>query len=696
VGCFRCDPGVLRCLDPEVTGRIHTQDMKDAQQRLFRFLANREGVSEGSDALRLAHLDVSHAEGRKLREAAEWILSRLDAQANDEVSLEQIRAFRKGSAAAFPNGDGIVPLEDIPDQQTRAFCEDVVRYAGAVTDAAGKVGYTQEQLDAFLERARTMRAWMAQGRPLAGADQRASELLEWGDETPQAAALVFDLEAKIEQFFGQCDLLRVEPGAATQFELGAQELEEFDVGSAEAIEGRLRAAPLNRPNPAGELALDRGLNPHYEKRILRFRDEVLQRALGGDIQRLTREDWHKVKAIIAPYKAWCDSRPRDEIDALGEEKLRAYLEGDLPRSASELIDKDLEVKDQAEQISLLESLCLLQRWLLELANNFVNFSHLYDPNQRALFEEGTLVIDGRELAFTMKVTNRAEHKQIAAASRIFLVYAEVISKVTAPSEERFELVAAVTAGQQGGISVGKRGSFFDIEGREWDARIVDVIENPISLWEAIKAPFQRIGKIAAEKAEQIAAKDTMAVEKLTQTGLEKITTAPLAGGQPPPQPAAAPAQTTSVRDLLLGGGFAFAAVGSSLAFIIRTLSEINPLHAGMAVLGLGGIVVISSGLLGYLKLRARDMSAILEAAGWAVNFRMKLTRRLGRLFTRRPGLPKDAVKERRDLLEVFVSQIGEPSFRWRRAVTLTIGLLALLVTILALFRSEAVLRLWPA
>ena len=116
----------------------------------------------------------------------------------------------------------------------------------------------------------------------------------------------------------------------------------------------------------------------------------------------------------------------------------------------------------------------------------------------------------------------------------------------------------------------------------------------------------------------------------------------------------------------------------------------------MAVLGLGGIVVISSGLLGYLKLRARDMSAMLEAAGWAVNFRMKLTRRLGRLFTRRPGLPKDAVREHRDLLEVFSKQIGETSFSWRRAVIFTIGLLALLVTILALFRPEAVLRLWPA
>ena len=30
VGCFRCDPAVLKCLDPDATGRIRTQDLKDA------------------------------------------------------------------------------------------------------------------------------------------------------------------------------------------------------------------------------------------------------------------------------------------------------------------------------------------------------------------------------------------------------------------------------------------------------------------------------------------------------------------------------------------------------------------------------------------------------------------------------------------------------------------------------------------
>jgi len=675
VDCFRCDPAVLKCLDPNETGRIRTQDLKDAQECLFHFLSNRESATQKSDVLRLDDLDTTHSEGRRLLEVCKWMLEQLGRQGSKEISLEEIRAFRAGYARIFPNGDGIVPLVDIEVENTRTFCSDVVKYAGEVKDAGGKIGYGKEQLERFLDRARAMRDWMVEGRQTGASEQR--EFWTWGDATPEATSIVFVLEAKLEQFFWQCDLLRVEPRAASRFELSEDELEGFDLENAPAIEKRVSLAPLSRPNAAGELNLNDGLNPCYEAQIWALRDKVLKRALGTDVEKLTREDWEKVKALFGPHQAWCDAKPKDKIEALGEEKLTAYIDGELPKEAEVLIERDLAVKDELEQIATVEKLCLLQRWLLELANNFVNFSQLYDPNRRSLFEEGTLVIDGRELSFSMKVTNRSEHRKIAEMSQMFLIYAEITSKVvTSAHHEKFELVVAVTAGERGGISIGKRGVFFDIEEREWDARIVELVENPISLWEAVKAPFQRIGGLAAQKVERIAAKQTESIETTTEAGLEKIDATPASEEKPSTGSAAAPGHQTSVRDLLLGGGLAFAAVGSSLAFIVKTLSEVNPLHLGAAVLGLGSVVMLSSGLLGYLKLRSRDMSALLEAAGWAVNFRMKLTRRLGRLFTHRRELPNDAVKRRRDLLGGFLAEIEIVQIRWRRflAVLLVVGL----------------------
>jgi len=70
-------------------------------------------------------------------------------------------------------------------------------------------------------------------------------------------------------------------------------------------------------------------------------------------------------------------------------------------------------------------------------------------------------------------------------------------------------------------------------------------------------------------------------------------------------------------------------------------------------LGLAGIVaavLALSGLLGWLKLRRRDMSLVLEASGWALNISMLMNRRIGRVFTFTPALPAGAVIERFDAL----------------------------------------------
>jgi hypothetical protein len=44
------------------------------------------------------------------------------------------------------------------------------------------------------------------------------------------------------------------------------------------------------------------------------------------------------------------------------------------------------------------------------------------------------------------------------------------------------------------------------------------------------------------------------------------------------------------------------------------------------------------------------MSLLLEANGWAVNVQMRLNRHVGRLFTRVPDLPREAVRVRKDVL----------------------------------------------
>jgi cytochrome c-type biogenesis protein CcmH/NrfG len=76
-----------------------------------------------------------------------------------------------------------------------------------------------------------------------------------------------------------------------------------------------------------------------------------------------------------------------------------------------------------------------------------------------------------------------------------------------------------------------------------------------------------------------------------------------------------------------------------------------------------GVVLVPTAIVAALKLRRRDLSAILEGAGWAINARMRLNRRQRRQFTRLPSYPEGAV--------------GTPGRRWLLTVLIVLLLAAL-------------------
>ena len=94
--------------------------------------------------------------------------------------------------------------------------------------------------------------------------------------------------------------------------------------------------------------------------------------------------------------------------------------------------------------------------------------------------------------------------------------------------------------------------------------------------------------------------------------------------------------------MLLGGGLAIAALGSALAYITKTLADTSWLAILVGVLVAVLLVMVPISLVAFIKLRKRELSAILEGSGWAINARMRLTRKQGRAFTQRPSYPKGA------------------------------------------------------
>ena len=168
--------------------------------------------------------------------------------------------------------------------------------------------------------------------------------------------------------------------------------------------------------------------------------------------------------------------------------------------------------------------------------------------------------------------------------------------------------------------------------------MVEIVENPISLWEAVMAPFQRLARAVTGKIEKITG---AAEEKLDAAGSEAVTgvQAAFAKKQPASQVPSAPSGQ-ALGGLLAGGGIALAALGSSAAFVVKTFASLTWQSTLAGILAAVAAVAIPASFVAHLKLRRRDLSAILEASGWAINARNAIDPAPGALLYLRAGIPE--------------------------------------------------------
>ena len=141
--------------------------------------------------------------------------------------------------------------------------------------------------------------------------------------------------------------------------------------------------------------------------------------------------------------------------------------------------------------------------------------------------------------------------------------------------------------------------------------------------------------------------------------------------QAAPAVAAAPQAASSRRDLLIGASISIAALSSAFAFITEKLAGVDAWKIGVAAGLLVLVVLLPTALVALLKLRRRDLSALLEGCGWAINGRMRLNRTQRKQFTRLEPYPADAT--------------GTPRRRW---LGLFLVVLLALVAVVALRRCR--------
>ena len=631
ISTINCDQTFLHLLDSDSNGRITCHELRAGIEWIFRVLREKTGLSQASKTLRLDQINTDDPVGQKIHAAATKMLRSLGRPDAGEISLDHIRQIRAQIESTPVSEAGVLLPAATDDPQIAQFISDVLATVGGVDHPSGGQGINQARLDEFLTQIAALLQWHEQGHIPEGSDR--TEIMPLGSDTTAAYAALSTIREKIDQYFAQSRVLALEGRFIERMSPALATLQELDLDDPAVIDAVLRQAPLAKPGPTDELRFNEQFNPYYTEALDNFQRLVVHPVLKVSSASLTGRQWQQIKNFFAAHEAWRKAKPPHAVEPLGLEKLRAYQDDKYAKAVRALIAESAETAFVLDNIRLTEKAALFQANMMDLANNFVSFPDLYNPHSRAMFEMGTLVMDGRRFNLSVNALNRANHANIAKTSNMFVLYVEVAPK---NSDKKYEVAVPVTSGNKGNLCLGKRGVFYDLLGQEADATVVAIIENPISLTEALVAPFLRLGRMLTGKIESITAEAEKQFDKKASSGITTATTTPAAA------PAAAGGFGGSTGGLLLGGGVALAALSSALAYVSKRIAE-QPWTVIFGVLGAILAVMIPISIVAVLKLRRRDISAILEGSGWAINARMRLTGKQGRFFTQRPRYPLGSI-----------------------------------------------------
>jgi hypothetical protein len=635
ISTIRCDCAFLTMMDDDNDNRVRSSELKKAIRWLLDHMKNTDGINNRSVDIKLEDIHQEASDGQRIAAAIRKMLALQGKELSGSLSLPEVLKIKTNIEDRPVSEVGVVLPEATDDESVGCFISDILVTIGGIPHPSGKHGVGKEQLSDFTSKARAQLDWRAQGRLAQG--ESTSAILPLGDMTEQAYATLEALRHKIDEYFAQCEALSQDKRWAVCMPPGEERLNSTDFSKPEEIQALLQDTPLATPRAERILNCLDNINPHYAAQLNQLMTLVLFPLLGEGVENINEDQWKQVKDYFSKYEDWLARRPTDCFGSINDETLNEYLDGEYEKKVNELIAHRQETALQMDNVRLVERILRLQAYIMDLVNNFVSFPHLYDPKQRAMFEMGSLVMDGRRFNMAVKVEDRKEHSKVAKSSDIFVLYVEI---TPGEGDTAFEVAVPVTSGGKGNLVVGKRGIFQDVEGKEWNARVVHIIENPISLREAAVAPFKRIGSLITGKIEQITTTAEKKLDKTTQTTLGKIEGAAASkAATPAPQQSSMASRGLMAGGLLAGGGVAIAAVSSAVINVTKAI-EANPI---IILAGIGGAilaVLLPSLALAYAKLRRRDLSAILEGSGWAINTRMRLSRAQSRFFTQRPRYKK--------------------------------------------------------
>ena len=620
------DSETLDYIDTDNDGRIRAPELIAAVKWAGGLLKDPDQLIKGEPALWLDAINDALPEGKAVKEAAQMILREKGKADARIITLEDAAEAAQLLMQLRFHGDGIITEDLTDDPFLKPVIKEIIGCLGSELNGYGVPGIGQSKIDQFFADAAAFVDWSRK------AEQDPS-ILPLGEATGPAAEAVKAISAKVSDYFTRCQLVAFDSRA--QAALNREEKEYLAIAAKELTLSSVEIAALplahveaNRPLPLVE-----NVNPAWRASIATLFNLAV-RPLLGDKRSLSESDWLQLLAQFAPFECWQRTKAGGSVERLGLARVRVILISDAKEKLAALIEMDRAAARKRTAIRSVHKLIHFHRDLYALCLNFVNFEQFYNRPGMAIFQAGTLYLDQRRCELVLSVEDPAKHATMAALAGTYLAYCNCVRK---GSGEQIQIVAAVTDGDSDNLMVGRNGIFYDRNGSDWDATVIKIIDNPISIRQAFWAPYRMLVRMVEEQvAKRAATADADSTAKLQATA---ATTANV------DKVKAVDAKKIDVGTVA-ALGVAFGALATALAAIAGYISGLFKLPFWQVCLALGGLLLLVSGptmLIAWLKLRKRNLGPILDSNGWALNARARLNVPFGGALTQVSALPAGSV-----------------------------------------------------
>ena len=627
------DEKSLKYIDRDSDGKIRVNDVVSVAKWTTGALKNPDLLLEGKDWVNIEDINAENEIGLKLSKAAKQILSNLDKEGN-RISLADTADIAAIFAKTRYNGDGVITVTSTDDVAEQEVIAAAVASTGGTMDRSGEMGVTGAQLEQFYADLKAYSDWCA-----------AEVEAPFGDKTDAVIAAYQALDAKMKDFFLRSRLAAFSPDSTSALDVQTSRIEAISAENLSAKGEEIASYPIARITGKEELDLNASINPAWVAQFNVVKDAAIQ----ASQKTLSEADWAAIGAKFAAYTAWKAAKTGASVEKLTIEKVNEMLQQDKKQALLDVVAQDLALKEEAENIEMVDMFLHMLRDFYRLLRNFITFNDFYNKDKKvaSIFQSGTLIVDQRACRLCMKVENMGAHNASAATSGMFLVYCDCTTK---SSPAKLQIVAAVTVGEVGNLIVGKNAVYYDNAGVEWDAVITKVVANPISVMEAFWNPYRRmstavenlINKSAAEKDAKMMANATAKINAAPTS----LPAAPAEGADPAAKPAVTPPfDIAKFAGIFAAIGMAVGMIGSALAALAK---ELFALTWWQLLLTFVGILLIISGpsmVMAWMKLRRRNIAPLLNANGWAVNASAKVSIPFGNTLTDVAKYPKMRLKD---------------------------------------------------